>query len=113
MATFISNAFSLSMISNSSSSEEVVIRVKEVTLEEVKNDLYLSNFISAVGHQSTAEVLTTLLEIPISVNRITISLKKGDVLYVFQLLARLPEGQILKTEEIKALPYKFYKVEII
>jgi hypothetical protein len=107
---FIANAFSLSMLP---SSKEVNLSVKEVPVEEVKKDLKDGSFISAVGHQSTAEILSTLLETNVPANRISVSLNKGDVLYVFQLLTRLQEGQILSADEIKNLPYKFFRVEIL
>jgi hypothetical protein len=110
MAKFIANAFSLSMLNMLNS--EVNLVVREVTAEEVKKDLK-DSFTSAVGHQSTSEILSALLEVDIPVNRISIGLSKGDVLYVFQLLVRLNEGQILSAEEIKSIPHKFYKVEIL
>jgi D-ribose pyranose/furanose isomerase RbsD len=93
--------------------KEVNLSVKEVPAEEVKETLKNNSFTSAVGHQTTSEVLSTLLEIPISTNRISVSLEKGDVLYVFQLLKRIEEGKILSADEIKSLPYKFFKVEIL
>jgi hypothetical protein len=108
---FLSNAFSLSMLPLSS--KEVNLSVKEIPVEEVKKDLKDGSFTSAVGHQSTAEILSTLLEIPVATNRVSISLNKGDVLYVFQLLTRLQEGQVLSADEIKSLPYKFFRVEIL
>ena len=54
-----------------------------------------------------------LLGIEIEANRIPIKLSEGDVLIVFQLLERLPEGKVLSEEELKKLKYKFYKVEIL
>jgi hypothetical protein len=105
---FLSNAFSLSMLNL----PEANLVVKEIPAEEVKRDLK-DGFTSAVGHQSTAEILSTLLEISVATNRVSISLKKGDVLYVFQLLTRLQEGQVLSADEIKNLPYKFFRVEIL
>jgi hypothetical protein len=106
---YLSNAFSLSMLNL----PEANLIVKEVPLEEVKETLKNNTFVSAIGHQATAEILSTLLEIPVSMNRVSISLNKGDVLYVFQLLTRLQEGQILSTDEIRSLPFKFFKVKIL
>ena len=75
-------------------------------LEEIKE----AEIISAVGHPDTAAVISDLLGKDVPANRISISLEKGDVLYVAQLLGgRLPEG-------CKSLPegfqMKFYKVTI-
>ena len=75
-------------------------------LEEIKE----AETISAVGHPDTASVISNIIGKEVPVNRISISLEKGDVLYVAQLLGgRLPEG-------CKTLPegfqIKFYKVTI-
>jgi hypothetical protein len=103
----LSNAFSLSMLS----SPEVRLRVKEAGLQDVKKMIH-DGFVSAIGHQATAEILSTLLEVPIEFNRIQIKLNKGDSLIVFQILQRLEEGKILSIEEIMALPHKFFIVEV-
>jgi hypothetical protein len=109
----ISNAFSISMVMPANSdTKEANVSIKEVAVEDVKEALK-GSFESAVGHQSTAEILSTLLETSIPMNRISVSIEKGDVLYVFQLLKRIEEGKILSADEIKNLPYKFFKVEIL
>ncbi len=107
---YLGNAFSLSMLN--SNDDEINVSVKEVKLQEVKDVLKNNLFTSAVGHQSTAEILTELLEIPVDMNRINVKLEKGNTLYVFQLLARLPEGKVLTADEIKTLPHKFFRVTV-
>ncbi len=106
---FVSNAFSLSMLTN----DETTIKVRKVSTEEVKNLLNKGEFTSAVGHSSTAEVMSKLLNIPVPANRIQIKLQKGDTLIVFQLMKRLEEGKILSEEEIKQLPYTWFVVQVL
>lgn len=108
MATkYIANAFSLQMISDLVKEGGVNISFVEVSdLNEIKE----SETVSAVGHPDTAAVISNLLGKEVSANRISISLQKGDILYVAQIMGgRLPEG-------CKTLPenfsMKFYKVEI-
>ena len=104
---YISNSFSIQMIANIIMEGGVDIHFEEVAdLEEIKE----AETISAVGHPDTAAVISDLLGKEVPANRISISLEKGDVLYVAQLLGgRLPEG-------CKSLPegfqMKFYKVTI-
>lgn len=75
-------------------------------LEEIKE----AETISAVGHPDTAAVISDLLGKEVPANRISISLEKGDVLYVAQLVGgRLPEGCKTLPEGFKM---KFYKVTI-
>ena len=109
---YISNAFSLSMIKES----PTLVRIEEITTEKVKEILSLP-FTSAIGHTSTAEILSEILEKKIEANRIQIQLDKNDVLIVFQLLKRLPEGSVLDKNEIEKLilerSFKFYLLKII
>jgi len=103
---YISNAFSLSMIQPPCS-----IKVEEINLQQVKS-LLVEPFLSAVGHQSTAEILSKLTGTSIPVNRVNLSLIKSDQLIVFQLLTRLEEGRILTEQELEQLPYKFLLVTV-
>ena len=110
MTTYLGNAFSLSMLKGSSA----MIGVGVVPAEYVGRQLRTTpGWVSAVGHESTAKVLTQLLGVEVPVNRIRIELGEDDVLYVFQLLTRLPEGRVLSREEVLSLPYRFYEVRVL
>jgi hypothetical protein len=63
--------------------------------------------LSAVGHQSTADILTELLETDIPVNRIQFAQEVGQEAIVFKLKGRAPEGVILSREEIESIGYEF------
>lgn len=76
-----------------------------LTLTEAKN-LLNGDFISAIGHQSSAAFLSALLQITIPVNRIEITMQPGDAALVFRLKSRLPEGKVLTHEEIQQIPYE-------
>lgn len=105
------NAFSISMVQLPST-----VRFEEVSLEEVKQ-IISEGFISAIGHQGTAQTLSELLGVQVPVNRAQVSLTKGQVAIVFQLMLRLAEGQILSSEEVKQLlaqgKAKFVKVTVL
>ena len=77
------------------------------SLEDVKELLKENDFVSAIGHQSTAEVLTELIGIDIPMNRIQFSQEAGQTAIVFRLLGRIPEGKILSREEIEEIGYEF------
>jgi len=106
---YVSNAFSLSMLQNSSET----LKVAEVDTAIVKNLLVSQPWQSAVGHQGTVDILKILLDIDVPMNRVAIKLQKGDALIVFQLLTRLEEGKVLSKEEIEKLPFKFFLVEVL
>ena len=69
-----------------------------------------NGFQSAIGHQSTAEVLSKLLNINVPTNRVAIKADYGDMLIVFTLNARLPEGKVLDVSEIEKIGYDLYSV---
>jgi len=106
---YVSNAFSLGMLQGS----QVELKVSEVDTTTVKSLLQAQSFTSAVGHQGTSEILTSLLDTEVPMNRVALKLAKGDTLIVFQLLTRLEEGRVLSKEEVEKLPYKFFLVEIV
>ena len=102
MTVYVSNAFSLSMLT-----PPTTVKVLEVSGDDVK-DILKDSFVSAVGHEATAKIISTQLNIQVPVNRISIKLTSGDVLVVFQLLVRLPEGKILSEDEMKQVQAKWY-----
>ena len=90
---YLLNAFSLQMIS------EFPTNVKFEEVDTIPNGL-----VSAIGHQDTANVLG------VPMNRVNVSLLKGDVAYIAQLQGgRLPEGA---TTLPNGFTFKFIKVTI-
>jgi hypothetical protein len=79
----ITNAFSLNMVAD----EEGTARWRTATSSEVEQWKNNPEAISAVGHPDTAKVMG------VSFNRISLSLKSGDLVLVGQYKGpRLPEG---------------------
>ncbi|HMX29277.1 MAG TPA: DUF1874 domain-containing protein [Blastocatellia bacterium] len=62
---------------------------------------------SAIGHQPTAEFLSSLLDYPIQKNRIEFKQSKNDIGIVFKPNGRAPEGAVLSCQELEALGYEF------
>lgn len=90
---YLLNAFSLQMIN------EFPTNVKFEEVDTIPNGL-----VSAIGHQDTANVLG------VPMNRVNVSLSKGDVAYIAQLQGgRLPEGA---TTLPNGFTFKFIKVSI-
>ena len=77
-----------------------------LTLEESKA-LIQEGFESAVGHQSTCDILSKLLEKEVKLNRVQYSQKIGDVALVFKLKGRPEEGKILTVADIETIGYEF------
>lgn len=125
---YITTAFSLAMLSNLTA-RGIKLWIEEIDLVEVKLKLSHRNLykkIWRIGHLSTAEVLSKLLnkyaprieipEVSEMVDRTPISLKIDDRVLVFQLLKRPAEGQVYTEKEVQEIVdknlYKFYFVEV-
>ena len=80
-----------------------------LTLEEAKY-LISEGFESAVGHQSTCDILSSLLGEEVKMNRVQYSQKVGDIALVFKLKGRPEEGKILTVAEIVSIGYEFGKL---
>ena len=96
MAVYLSNAFSLSMIAN----------LGHCNLDITSNICNYQQMIeslepiSIVGHQDTANLFSNLLCMDVPMNRVSVTLEKGDILIVGQYQgARLPEGTSVLPEE--------------
>lgn len=62
---------------------------------------------SAIGHQSTADIMSELLGVPVAMNRINYEQKPGALGLVFKLNGRPEEGKILSREDIEKIGYSF------
>lgn len=81
----------------------------DITLEQARQIVAdnAGNLDSAIGHQSTADIMTTLLGVDVSVNRQMFTQEVGQQALVFKLNGRPEEGKILTAAEIEAIGYKF------
>ena len=68
--------------------------------------LVTGGFISAVGHQATAEVLSEDLGVSIPMNRITFTQQPEQRAIVLKLCSRPAEGAILTKEEVRNIGYE-------
>ena len=85
-----------------------IYKFTKISLQTAKNQLKKKKFISAIGHEATAKLLTSVLEITIPFNRQAITMDIGDEAIVFRLLHRMPEGKVIKTlEELEEIECEF------
>jgi len=92
----------------------ITITFRKVSIEEAKKVVSASQsqFVSAIGHEGTAKLLSRLLGVQIPTNRITVFMEPGDIGLHFFLKQRLPEGKILTEDEVKKLDYWLVLSEI-
>ncbi len=83
-----------------------VYRYEPIALEEAKL-MIARGFVSAIGHESTATILSELLGESVPINRFDYQQQIGDRAIVFKLKRRPPEGAILTADEIQSIGYEF------
>jgi len=85
------------------------LQCRKIDLEQAKAWVKAGEFISAVGHESTAQLLSELLGTEIKQNRIIVDMQRGDEALAIQFLVRVQEGKVLSKEELEEL-YKQGKI---
>jgi hypothetical protein len=110
MTTYLLNALPNSLLVPEAGQSTVI---EGITVEQAY-DLLSNGFTSAVGHDSTAELLTRKIGLTVEKNRITVTPQKGDVLVVGAFVSprRLAEGELYTEAEILTLEVKFCKITL-
>ena len=68
-------------------------------------------FVSAIGHEASARLLSTLLGVAVPARRVEIAMEAGDAALILRITTRLPEGKLLCAAEIAAVPYELAWLE--
>jgi 5-bromo-4-chloroindolyl phosphate hydrolysis protein len=72
---------------------------------EAARKILSGGFVSAIGHEATAQLLSKLLGIQVPENRVSVFMEKGDKAVHFFLRQRLSEGAVLGEAELSKLDY--------
>lgn len=87
--------------------EVTTLSLESARLNIRDNQGTTTQWTSAVGHESTAEVMSKLLRIDVPVNRAQVKPVPGDKLLCFKLKGKAPEGVILNDEQIEEMGYEW------
>jgi len=94
--------------------DSYTIKIKRIDVNQARQLVNQNQFISAIGHESTAKLLSMLLEIDIPVNRIQVEMVSGDIGLHFVLKKRLQEGQIIKDiQELQEIGFDLVMSEVL
>lgn len=103
---FLTNTFSPAMLQAGASFQGYEIP----TLEEVKK--HLPGIVSAVSHEVTASILSSLLNTAIPFNRVNLSLKPGDTVVCIIPTFRAQEAREFTFEEVFQAGYRTFIINI-
>lgn len=89
--------------------------LEKITLEGARAliDKEGSHITSYIGHESTAQIMSTLLDIPVAQSRNQFKHDADTTALCFKLNGRPAEGQILTAEEIEAIGYEWYTMSFV
>ena len=78
-----------------------------IETESVRMSLQRFEWVSAVGHESSAQVMSKALRVEIPCNRIQVSPEPGDRLLCFKLNGRAPEGVVLNESQLLEIGFSW------
>ncbi len=79
-----------------------------ISVDSAQALVFQMSWVSAIGHEATAQILSEILQITIPVNRIAYVQQPRERAIVFKLRGRPEEGKILSREEIDPIGYDLY-----
>jgi hypothetical protein len=88
-----------------------VYRVSDIDVDSAMRLVKEYQYISAIGHEATAEIMTELLGVKISFNRIQFKQEVTQIAIVFKLNERPIEGAVLSKGEIIKVGYSLKLME--
>jgi len=111
---YVCNTFTLSMLPLPPPGEARchILVIHSFDPARAREWLMSGDFVSAVGHEGTAALLSALTGVHIPVERRQIILQPRDEILVVQVLTRLPEGRVLSSDEMQQL-WREGKVQLL
>jgi Domain of unknown function (DUF1874). len=95
-------------------SDSYTVKIRKIDVNQAKQLVNENQFVSAIGHQATAELLTLLLGIDVQMNRIQVEMKSGDIGIHFVLKKRLQEGQVIQSiQELEEIGFDLVMSEVL
>ncbi len=98
----------LYLMNSSILTSEGTFEYKRISLHEARELTKNGEFKSAIGHVSTAHAMSKILHIDIPCQSIEVFQKPGDIVLVFKLDNRLPEGKVLSEQEVYDAGFKWF-----
>jgi len=103
----------LALLNTTIATVDGVFEVRTISLEQARELVQSNELLSAIGHDSTAKIMTELLGVNVPMNRIQFEQEQGQTALVFKLKGRAPEGVVLTKEEIEEIGYEFKTMTLV
>lgn len=86
---------------------------EKISLEQARSFVKQGKFQSAIGHESTAQIISELLGVDVPMNRMQYEQQEGEQALIFKLNGRPAEGQVLSAEQIHEIGFTWSLLERI
>jgi hypothetical protein len=91
--------------------QDAVISCRKLTKEEFVECIQQAKaFVSIIGHQGTADLVSIIAGTKVETNRVNFALDDDDVLLVVIVKERLSEGVVLSREQVEKIGVDFWEV---
>lgn len=85
--------------------------IDDIDINAAKKYIKEYGFISAIGHEATAEIMSIILDENIHMNRIQFHQEIGQKAIALKLKERPPEGTVLTRKEVEDIGYNLKIME--
>lgn len=86
-------------------------RVSDLEVDEARQLIRTHGYVSAVGHEASAKVLSGILQVEVTMNRVTYIQEVGQKAIALKLNMRPAEGRILTAEEMSQIGFGLQLLE--
>jgi hypothetical protein len=97
--------FPIALFNGTVATTNGIYSIKDIEIAAARSYIEDNDFISAIGHEATAEIMSELLGKKIPMNRIQFHQQIGQIAIVFKLNTRPPEGIILNKKQMEKIGY--------
>lgn len=80
-------------------------KLEVITLEQAREIAQSCVLDSAIGHEATAQIMTTVLQTDVPFKRQVFQQQPGQRCIVFKIRGRVPEGTVLTLSDINKMGY--------
>ena len=108
---FVTNDLPVAIFNGTVVTTDGLYRIHQISVEAARTLIATRTITSAIGHKAAAELISEILGVTVSENRIRFIQQPGQLAIALKLNTRPPEGAILSKEEMIAVGYSLSLIE--
>lgn len=85
--------------------DPVTVKAEKIDTDDARGLIRAGGYVSHVGHESTAQIMSLVLDTEVDFDRTPVQMRSGDVAVALKLRGRVPEGTILTAAEVEEIGF--------